>query len=142
MATCKYCGIATATEALCNNCRSQLGLTAGQGVRRALPCQRCNHPELIRALARELTTGAGELGSRELHPMTVALVPVANVGFFTGRAKGVEQGRFEKLTGVLEMYVCRRCGFTEWYCRDPHNVPIGEEYGTELVTVETDDPYR
>ncbi|MFN0251632.1 MAG: hypothetical protein ACKV2T_32450 [Kofleriaceae bacterium] len=141
MATCKYCGTATATEVLCSECHRKLGLTAGEGVRKALPCQRCNHPELIRALARELATGAGEVGQRELHPMTVTLEPVGEHGFFSGKPKGVGGG-FAKLVGVLEMYVCRRCGFTEWYCRDPQNVPIGEHYGTEIVTVEPDAPFR
>ncbi len=37
--------------------------------------------------------------------------------------------------GWLEAYVCRACGFVEWYCCDPDKLPIGPEYMTELVDV-------
>jgi hypothetical protein len=43
---------------------------------------------------------------------------------------------------VLEVYICARCGFTDWYCRDPHTLPIGDEHGTELVDVTPREPYR
>ena len=44
--------------------------------------------------------------------------------------------------GLLEMYVCRGCGYTEWYCSDPTNVPIGPQFMTELVELKTAGPYR
>jgi len=44
--------------------------------------------------------------------------------------------------GVLEMYVCRKCGYIEWYCSDPQNVPIGPQFMTELVEQPGDGPYR
>jgi hypothetical protein len=37
--------------------------------------------------------------------------------------------------GIFETYVCRTCGFTEWYAHDPEAIPIGPEYGTELIDV-------
>ncbi len=142
MGDCKYCENVAHEGELCATCRSRLGLVAGPAVRRALPCQRCNHPQLVRALARELTSSPGEYGGRELFPMAVSLVPKPKTGFFSGAPKGVDEGHFERLVGVLEMYVCRQCGFTEWYCRDPQRLPIGEEFGTELIDITPDAPYR
>ena len=43
--------------------------------------------------------------------------------------------------GVLETYVCRSCGFVEWYCQAPDDLPVGPAFNSELVKV--DDPaYR
>lgn len=44
--------------------------------------------------------------------------------------------------GSLETYVCKGCGFVEWYCQDPESVPIGPEYMTELVDYDSGTPYR
>jgi hypothetical protein len=30
--------------------------------------------------------------------------------------------------GLLEAYVCRGCGFVEWYCLDPESIQLGPEY--------------
>ena len=43
--------------------------------------------------------------------------------------------------GILEMYVCRDCGYVDWYCTDPKSVPIGPQFMTELVEPEGG-PYR
>jgi hypothetical protein len=44
--------------------------------------------------------------------------------------------------GELEMYVCRGCGYIDWYCNDLESVPIGPQYMTELVEGESAGPYR
>jgi hypothetical protein len=44
--------------------------------------------------------------------------------------------------GVFEAYICKKCGFVEWYCHAPEQIPIGPEYMTEDVDVEGDAPYR
>ena len=35
--------------------------------------------------------------------------------------------------GVFECYICKRCGFVDWYCQDPEHIPIGKQYMTEEV---------
>jgi len=35
--------------------------------------------------------------------------------------------------GELVVYVCRSCGFVEWYALDPESIPIGNDYRTEVV---------
>jgi hypothetical protein len=74
--------------------------------------------------------------------MPVTYGVVVETTLWAGKVKGVEGADQDQAYGVLEMYVCTGCGFTEWYCRDPHKIPIGPEYGTEKLDLRTDTPYR
>jgi len=140
--TCKTCNAPSATE-LCTKCAEKLGITDGPAVRPAMPCARCGHPELIRALARELTIeSGGEYNWQQTTPMAATYEPVVAWSLWNGRPRGVSGTEPAKPFGILEMYVCARCGFTEWYCRDPKRIPIGPEYGTERVSSDTGEPYR
>jgi len=44
--------------------------------------------------------------------------------------------------GVFEAYICRQCGFVDWYCQDPGKIPIGPEYMTEEFNADSAEPYR
>lgn len=125
MAACMYCGNPAGDVAVCTYCSQRLGLSQGAGVRGADPCRRCNHPQLAMPM-----------------PMGVTADPVPDTNLIRSRVTGVAHVDPERVHGVLEMYVCRRCGFTEWFCRDPENIPIGEQYGTELIDVSPTTPYR
>ena len=35
--------------------------------------------------------------------------------------------------GPLSLYVCRRCGFCQWYARSPETIPISEGHRTRLI---------
>ena len=35
--------------------------------------------------------------------------------------------------GPLMYYMCRKCGFLQWFVSGPGDVPIGEEYRTRLI---------
>lgn len=48
----------------------------------------------------------------------------------------------EQPFGLLEAYVCRACGHTELFAREPEQIPIGPEHGTELIVVPGDGTYR
>jgi hypothetical protein len=141
--TCRGCGndidpVRRAAErTLCGTCAVQLGLVnGGEPARPDVPCPRCNHTEFIRAQMRELTTSPERYSVREAVPMAVTYTPRIYPG---GSLMGVEPS---SPYGILEMYVCIKCGFTEWYCRNPHEIPIAEEYGTEKVDVGRETPYR
>jgi hypothetical protein len=140
--TCKFCEQRADETGICVSCQERLGLTPGSGVRRSAPCAKCNHGELVRALVRELTTTPGEYGQRETVPMAVTYAPLLKESFWSGAPKGAHGVIPGQPAGTLEMYVCRKCGFTEWYCRDPSAIPIGPEHGTELVGVAGEGPYR
>jgi hypothetical protein len=44
--------------------------------------------------------------------------------------------------GQLESYTCLACGYVEWWCPDPAEIPIGPEYMSELVDYTPGAPYR
>ncbi len=41
-------------------------------------------------------------------------------------------GKEEKY-GLLQLYICQSCGFTEWYTADPRRLPVHEMEDAELV---------
>lgn len=47
-----------------------------------------------------------------------------------------------RAVGELEAYICRKCGYLEWYCVAPETIPIGEAHNTELLDVSSGGPYR
>ena len=114
---------------LCATCANALGVIAMPPPRRKLaPCRCCNGLSFIRAIPREVaqvtspmavTIGAQEDG---MWGFTIASDP-------------------RRAFGLLEMYVCRACGYIEWYCSDPQNVPIGPQFMTELAEHDGG-PYR
>ena len=45
--------------------------------------------------------------------------------------------------GPLNTFVCRRCGFAQWFAFDMEKIPIGDEFGTRLIRGPEDaGPYR
>jgi hypothetical protein len=128
---------------VCDACADKLGITRGPGMRRIVPCARCGHAESVRALVRELTVEPNcDSNYRMTVPMAVTYSPVMLTSFLRGEAKGTDGADAARPYGILEMYVCLGCGFTEWYCRNPQAIPIGEEFGTEKITAVAEGPYR
>jgi hypothetical protein len=39
-------------------------------------------------------------------------------------------------------YMCRRCGFVQWFVEKPEEVPIGERFQTRVLPVRRQGPYR
>lgn len=35
--------------------------------------------------------------------------------------------------GPLRMYVCRSCGYIQWFAESPGEIPVGEETATRLI---------
>jgi predicted nucleic-acid-binding Zn-ribbon protein len=44
--------------------------------------------------------------------------------------------------GLVEACVCRGCGYTELYTKDPSQIPVDGKYVQELIGPEKDEPYR
>lgn len=95
---------------------------------RAGTCAVCLHPEVIRASAVEFS---GKF-HREV-PLAVTHEP--NRSFFGPHP-------VDQPIGPLEMLVCRKCGFVQWFAANPAGIPIGEKYKTSLVTAATQGSYR
>ena len=91
-------------------------------------------------MLRELTTRPGQYGSREVALMFATYLPSTAKQFFGG----TNVSSPEPANGFrpMEMYICRGCGFTEWYCQTPEQIPIGAIHSTELMTAPSDGPLR
>ena len=148
---CRLCnntfhlGLVDTGDQICEGCRESHALAPpSPGLRPRVPCQRCRHTEFVRVRAlRERATTAGEYGKQYMAPLALTFKLS-----FGGRRLGANRPFHEvdpqSPAGLLEAYACRKCGFTELYARQPVEIPIGPEYGTELFSVETGDesPYR
>jgi hypothetical protein len=140
---CESCGgaitIADATApALCATCAKTAGLAYPHAsARPAVPCARCQHRQLLRIMPRERTTQSGGNTNME-QPVPMALT----------YARGTEIKSLLDWTkvpsaspdlahpfGILEAWVCRRCGFVEWYAQQPEQIPVGALFGTQVVDV-------
>lgn len=119
--------------------------------RRPAPCTRCNHHLLIRVIPRELSVATNALGwNRQSNyaqyaPMfaTYQVKRVNEINILDPHRVLVDPPQPEDGYGAFEMYICKRCGFVEWYCYNPQDIPIGPEYMTEEVSSEQGDaPYR
>ncbi|MCA9674287.1 MAG: hypothetical protein KC464_04520, partial [Myxococcales bacterium] len=111
---------------LCEACATNLGFQHATmpAQRPRLPCARCGGRRIIRIRVRQ-QGGPGLRSASLTHDV---------------RAEGTVD--LDRLRGLLEAYTCRRCGFTEWYAQEPEDIPIGPAYGTELIDLDDDGPYR
>lgn len=87
-------------------------------------CALCNHPEVIDAPALEY------LDDDEATPLAVTHEPDA-LDFLEAKSP------LAKPYGALRLFVCRKCGFTQWFASKPHRIPIDEAHGTRLITPES-----
>jgi hypothetical protein len=62
--------------------------------------------------------------------------PRLNKTLFGDKVKGVYGPDERRPLGILELYVCLKCGFSEWYARNPASIPVGPEFGTEKVVAQ------
>jgi hypothetical protein len=74
-------------------------------------------------------------------PMTLTSQPPPVQKHLLAKDTVQEPQGFDGL-GTVETFVCRGCGFVEWYCQDPEAMPIGDEYNTQLIDYSAPAPYR
>lgn len=143
---CSLCEVELGTETdesratgACADCREALGLVPMNEPRRPpAPCQRCNGMQFVRAIPREHSSGGGSPNTAA--PMVVTHEIAITERFLRNKMKPVWHA--SRGAGMLELYICRRCGFVEWYCDAPQSLPIGPQYMTQLVDYTSDTPYR
>jgi hypothetical protein len=124
---------ATLETGICGDCRTTLGIVPmGQPKRPALPCTRCNCMTFIRVVPREYTErkNADATTTPIAVAMTATQSPQTSTSWFGGRTPSANARAGH---GIMEMYICQGCGFVEWYCREPNEIPIGTAYMTELL---------
>ena len=81
-------------------------------------CPLCGHEEIIEAIPRDLGDASAEYQAVTYEAVDFgSLVPVYH----------------RVAHGVLRMYVCRGCGFTQYFADNPATIPIGEQYMTKVI---------
>lgn len=128
-----------ALDNICQKCRKRAALPAAHvmPLRPLEPCRRCHGDSFIRTRVRE-RAAAG-------HDHVNAFPAALSAGFLNERKsnfwadKVQEEVDLEQPVGIFEIYICRQCGFTEWYTRGWNDIPIGPEFGTEIFDTSIDD---
>ena len=94
-------------------------------------CPLCKETQVLEAQATDITDSVNGIN----HQMSVTYQPG---WLFTSRAK------VQKPYGLLSIYVCVGCGYTQWFTKDPKSIPVGPEFGTRLIdgSVPDQGPFR
>jgi len=137
----------------CEVCALDLGLVPMAHSRRPpLPCTRCNGMRFTRVIPREHTsvgvrfaptdvTRGGDIHRSVSAPMVATHAP-RTIQKLATSGKGVVPIDIRVGFGRTEMFVCRACGFVEWYVDQPESIPIGPHYMTEDIDYASSEPYR
>ena len=81
-------------------------------------CPLCDHREVLR---RQVTEFSGKASYQ------------VKLAFAYGEAEGIFDHALQHPHGLLWMYVCRGCGYAQWFAQDPAKIPIDPALGIELV---------
>jgi hypothetical protein len=91
-------------------------------------CPLCEHDEIVEGVP-------GEFGGEGMEQPSA----------FTYDKRWLLSGRNPSHAhGLLSYFMCRRCGFLQWFVKDPGSVPIDEARQTRLLPKgsHTDGPFR
>lgn len=141
--TCILCEskpLSTATEQstrICQECAARTGVVPlPPATRPPQPCMRCQHSVLVRVVPRELTAVGSDYVNAVAGPMMVTYAVQSQRRLvFAGHE--VEAPAVNLGYGVMEAWICESCGFVEWYCQKPKDIPIGPAFNSERHVVPT-----
>lgn len=140
---CKEYSLATEADrqlGACATCAQRLGIIPmPPETRPRTPCQRCHGKSFVRAIPREHSSTGGEHSGQVSAPMYLTHEPIVDEHWLLPNSTHLHIQ--QRGIGLLEAYVCRKCGYVEWYCRDPEKIPIDPRLMTELIS-DDDTPYR
>jgi len=135
MSVCEVCGKEAGEEKLCESCTDKTGFSRDKPQRREVqPCMRCGGLELIRARIRERSSNDPNVQNFVPFAITYGMSEEFASTFSMKMVPSAAPNRGQPF-GKLEAWVCRSCGFVEWYAQSPEEIPIAAVHGTELVTV-------
>jgi predicted nucleic-acid-binding Zn-ribbon protein len=89
-------------------------------------CPKCNHNHVL------FVAEVADYSDAGLWPLNIAIVRNHNASWWNST---------KSAAGAVQAYVCRRCGFTELYTKDPESIPVDGTAVREIVGPETS-PYR
>ena len=89
-------------------------------------CPLCAHDEVVESMAAEFI-GIAETAMSVTYEVSEVVL-----------GRDPAQGR-----GALAMYVCRKCGYVQWFAQNPAKIPIDKLCRTRLIKApKTPDPFR
>jgi hypothetical protein len=145
---CSLCGARDQVSnlGLCARCHERLAIPAHtEPLRPYGPCARCSGTEFVRSLAvrewaarERLMPPASRRVEPYLTPLALSYRPMVQTSMWSGKRLPTAYIPI----GLVEAYVCRACGLTEFYTHRPRDIPIGPEYGTELFVLGSEGPFR
>jgi predicted nucleic-acid-binding Zn-ribbon protein len=107
-------------------------------------CPKCHHNRLLHVA--QIPDRVGDLGGiriddgsnpdpivGEFYPWRIARLRNPGGGYFTPHVKAA---------GLVEAFICRACGLTELYTRDPENIEVDGELVREVVGPPAQGPFR
>lgn len=129
-----------ATTTTCVRCATVIGVIPMPQTRRpAAPCQRCGTRKFVRVIPREHSTARVDgSGGQISAPMMATYKP--RVRHDNGVTWTLPLEIELAGAGLLEMYICKKCGFVEWYCQDVERIPIHPALMTEDIDYDADLP--
>ncbi len=97
-------------------------------------CPLCGHDEILATRPVEFS---GEFHTpRAMH---VAWGRKTERAWLEGERDVLDQ---ERPYGALAIFVCRACGFAQWFADNPGEIPVGDDAETRLVRGKKSPPYR
>lgn len=97
-------------------------------------CPLCGHDEVLATTPLEFS---GEFHTERR--MRAAWGRKLEKSWLQGDREVLDQ---EQPYGELLLFICRACGFAQWFVEKPGEIPVGEEAGTRLVRGKKTPPYR
>lgn len=97
-------------------------------------CPRCQHNRVLHVT--QVADRIGEMGGAKIQPREAACEAGQFEAWRLVRMHRLDGGIFsEKVqaAGLVTAYVCRSCGYTEFYVRDPDLIPIDNKTVREIV---------
>jgi hypothetical protein len=105
-------------------------------------CRVCRHNVILHVT--EVADVLGDWADSEVplgaSPPQRAMLPT--VAWRIARTQGIGGHARQYVYGLVEAFVCKRCGYTELYTREPDSIPIDGHYVREVRGPEPAGPYR
>jgi predicted nucleic-acid-binding Zn-ribbon protein len=88
-------------------------------MKKTLTCPKCDGRQILHVDQMKLPSyGQGAIGAKP-YPVPITV----QQSFWRGT----------QAIGAFETFICRACGYTEWYAGDPAAIPVDEASGIRLL---------
>jgi hypothetical protein len=92
-------------------------------------CPLCNHNEILEAKPADVVGGHQVRNTKKVPPGAQGWVLMGS--------------NSNDHYGPLTVYVCRSCGFAQWFAGDPGEIPASDYFQTRVIKgPETEGPFR